>query len=442
MTPLATILLQMGIQVTGSDVSAPPWLETIRRLGGDVLQGHRADHVGPVDLVIASSAVPPDNVEVGRAHERGIPLVKHSAALGALMRTRRGVGVAGTHGKTTTTALLSVVLDSAGLEPTFHVGSELRNYGLFGRYGRGELLIAEADEFDRRFLDYDPELALITSVEPDHLDFFGEFDHVVQAFQAFVERIRPGGALVVCADDPVATGLDPGSVTRISYGWVDAADWRILHWEPAGRDHSEFTLRAPDGVLWELSVPLLGRHNASNSAGVVAAAVHLGLGREAIARGLRSFRGTNRRFEVLDDIAGIVVVDDYAHHPTAIRVTLEAARLHYGCPIRVVFQPHTAHRTESLFAEFATCFTDADHVILAPTYRPAGREADVDDPIVRTLVAEMRHPDARYATGDEVTDILISAAQPGDLIMVMGAGDINAIEPRLIDGLRERWGSA
>jgi UDP-N-acetylmuramate--alanine ligase len=438
MTPLATISLQMGISVSGSDVSEPPWLEALQRLGATVQRGHRAEHVGAVDLVVTSSAVPADNVEVQRARQRGIPVVKHSAALGALMRARRGIGVAGTHGKTTTTALLSVVLDSAGMDPTFHVGSQLRNYGLFGRYGRGELLVAEADEFDRRFLDYEPELALITSVEPDHLDYFGAFDRVVEAFQAFVGRIRPGGALLVCADDPVAAGLAPRSSTRISYGWTDAADWRLLRWAPTGREGSEFTLRAPGGEIRELFVPLLGRHNASNAAGVVAAAAHLGLSREAIARGLASFRGTSRRFEVIAEVGGTVVVDDYAHHPTAIRVTLEAARLHYGCPIWVIFQPHTAHRTESLFADFVTCFAEADHVILAPTYRPAGREFDADDPSVRALVAAMRHPDVRYAPAGEAADIAISEAQPGDLVMVMGAGDINAIEPRLIAGLRNR----
>jgi UDP-N-acetylmuramate--alanine ligase len=438
MTPLATILLQMGIRVSGSDVAQPPWLDTLVALGASIQHGHRPEHVGAVDLVVTTSAVSGDNVEVRCARERGIPVVKHSAALGALMRARRGIAVAGTHGKTTTTALLSVVLDSAGLDPTFHVGSEMRNYGLFGRYGGGNLLVAEADEFDRRFLDYEPELALITSVEPDHLDFFGEFDQVIEAFQRFVGRIRPSGALVVCADDPVAAGLDCHSVTRLSYGWSASADWRLLRWAPRGRTGAGFALRTPQGQVWELSVPLLGRHNASNAAGVVAAAAHVGLGQGTIAAGLARFRGTNRRFQVLAEVDGIVVVDDYAHHPTAIRVTLEAARIHYACQVWAIFQPHTAHRTQSLFAEFATCFAPADHVILVPTYRPTGREAEADDPTVRALVAAMQHPDARYATAEEAADMVIAEAQSGDLVMVLGAGDINAVEPRLIAGLRSR----
>jgi UDP-N-acetylmuramate--alanine ligase len=442
MTPLATILLQQGIKVSGSDVSEPAWLSRLRELGATIARGHRAANVGNVDVLIASSAVPGENVEVQAARERGIPVVKHSAALGALMRARRGIAVAGTHGKTTTTALLSVILDAAGLDPTFHVGSEVRNYGLFGRWGNGDLLVAEADEYDRRFLDYEPEMALVTSVEPDHLDYFGGFAPIVEAFQTFARQIRPGGALIVKADDPVAAGLDPVGANRISYGWTSGADWRVVGWQPSGRGGSDVAVGTPGGEVWEFRVPLLGRHNASNATGTIAAAARLGLDRLEIARGLERFQGTSRRFEIIADVAGITIVDDYAHHPTAIRVTLEAARLHYGCPIWVIFQPHTAHRTESLFADFATCFAAADHVLLAPTYRPAGREEESDDPTVRRLAATMQHPDVRYTTADEAAQIVTEAAREGDLIIVMGAGDINAIEPTLVSALQARRLSA
>ncbi len=442
MTPLATILLQMGVLVTGSDVSEPSWLGTLRALGATVRHGHHPDNVGDVDLVVTSSAVPGDNVEVQRAHELGIPVVKHSAALGALLRNRRGIAVAGTHGKTTTTALTAYVLDSAGLDPTFHVGSELRNFGLFGRQGTGELIVAEADEYDRRFLDYDPELAIITSLEPDHLDYFGGFDRIVEAFQAFVNRIRPGGSLIVCVDEPVAAALDPGGAERITYGRTEDANWRLLDWAPHGPAGADFSIRTPAGDTWELTLPLLGWHNATNAAATVAIAARLGLERDAIARGLAGFQGTSRRFEIIAEIGGITVVDDYAHHPTAIRVTLEAARQHYERPIWVIFQPHTAHRTESLFADFLTCFAAADHVLLAPTYRPAGRESEADDPSVRSLVAAMPDRDVRYANASEAADQVVAEAQPGDLVIVMGAGDINGIEPRIVSALRSRFASA
>jgi len=224
MTPLATILLQMGLAVSGSDLAEPPWMPALRAMGARIAIGHRAENVGAAQLVVVSSAVPGENVEVGAAQARGIPVVKHSAALGSLMRGQRGIAVAGTHGKTTTTALISVILQEAGRNPTFHVGSELLNYGVFGRYGRGDFLVAEADEFDRRFLDYEPEVAVVTSLEPDHLDYFGDMPALVSAFEAFLGRIRAGGTAIVCADDAGARALSPSGARRVTYGFPPDAD--------------------------------------------------------------------------------------------------------------------------------------------------------------------------------------------------------------------------
>lgn len=438
MTPLATILLQKGVRVSGSDLLEASWLDTLRRLGAEVRLGHRAEQVGDVDVVIASSAVPQDNPELKAARARGLPVVKHSAALGSLMRRRRGVAVAGTHGKTTTTALIAVVLETAGLEPTFHVGSELLNYGLFGEYGRGDLLVAEADEYDRRFLDYEPEVAVVTSVEPDHLDYFGDFRQVVDAFQSFVAQVRPGGALVVCTDDPVASGLQSERAGRVTYGWSSDADYQVVGWEALSRGRSKVAVRWPGGRGSAFELALIGRHNAANAAAAIAVCARLGVAQEAIVAGLEGFRGTRRRFEVVGEVAGITVVDDYAHHPTAIRATLAAARAHFSSPMRVIFQPHTAHRTISLFDEFAGCFSEADQVILVPTYRPPGREANEDDPTIARLAGAMEHPDARWMPAVEAGEAVAAAAQPGDLLLVMGAGDVWEIEPRILRRLRER----
>src|SRR5581483_5101624 len=437
MTPLATILLQMGIDVTGSDLATNQAMGPLRSLGARIFFGHRAEHVGDVDIVVASSAVPEDNPELAIARARGIRTVKHSAALGSLMRERRGVAVAGTHGKTTTSALIAFILDRAGLDPTFLVGSELLNFGLFGRRGQGEWLVAEADEFDRRFLDYDPEIAIVTSVEPDHLDYFGSFQHVVDAFLSFVERVRPGGAMIVCCDDPVARDL-PCHGTRITYGLADDADWRVTTWDPVDRQRSRITLRGPDGAGHDAEVALVGSHNAVNVAAAVATASHLRVPWSAIQEALAEFRGTRRRFELIGIAAGVAVVDDYAHHPTAIRATLAAARAHYRSPIWAIFQPHTAHRTMSLFDAFAGSFGDADHVILAPTYRPAGREANEDDPTVRSLAQVMNHPDAAVLSANKAVERVVTAAQPGDLVLVMGAGDIWTIAEPILEGLRTR----
>jgi len=442
MTPLATILLEKGVAVSGSDVADNAALDLLRAKGARIAIGHRAENLGDVDVLVASSAVPQDNVELAAARKRGIPAMKHSAALGSLMRRRRGIAIAGTHGKTTTTALSAVVLETAGLEVTFHVGSELLNYGCFGKYGRGDLLVAEADEFDRRFLDYEPEIAVVTSVEPDHLDYFGDFEKVVAAFQGFVNQVRPAGAVVVCADDSVARQIDSGPARRITYGEADDADWRLLDWAPVDRTRSRFSVRGPDGAIHGFIVSLLGRHNAANACAVVALCSHLGLGVEDTQMGIEAFAGTRRRFERIGEVAGITICDDYAHHPTAIRVTLEAARAHYRSPIWAIFQPHTAHRTLSLWDDFRRCFSEADHVLLVPTYRPTGREAEEDDPTISALASAMDHPDAHALPAPAAADIVAEGAQPGDVVLVMGAGDVWTIEPRIFTGLRARYPDA
>jgi UDP-N-acetylmuramate--alanine ligase len=428
----------MGVRVSGSDLADAPSLRPVRQLGAHIFRGHAAANVGDVDVVIASSAVPADNPELVAARQRGIPTMKHSAALGSLMRRRRGVAIAGTHGKTTTSALASVVLDAAGLEPTFHVGSEILGYGLFGRYGRGDLLVAEADEFDRRFLDYDPEIAVVTSVEPDHLDYFGTFEAVQEAFTAFLARVRPGGLAVVCADDPVARELACGPARRVTYGFDSGADWRIMHWEPCDTRSSACEIRDPDGKTHWFRCNLLGAHNAANAAAVVVASSWLGIPVEGVVAGLSKFQGTRRRFEVVGTAHGVTVVDDYAHHPTAVRVTLAAARAHYAGRIWVVFQPHTVHRTQSLLEEFSRCFSAADHVVIAPTYRPAGREGLGVEPTDELLVNAIEHPDCRLLPAPDAATDVASRSLPGDLILVMGAGDIWTIEQDILARLAER----
>jgi len=438
MTPLATILLDKGVRVSGSDLVDSSALIALRGLGASVVLGHHAEHVGEVDVVVVSSAVPQDNPEIESALARGIPVIKHSVALGSLMRRRRGVAIAGTHGKTTTTALAATVLEHAGLDPTFHVGSELLNFHRSGRYGRGDLLVAEADEFDRRFLDYDPEIAVVTSVQPDHLDYFGDFASLKGAFEEFLARVRPGGTAVISADDPVARDLPVGHARRVTYGSAFDADWRLLGWEPAGRLQGYFTLRDPEGHVDDLEIHLTGRHNAMNAAAVVAVCSTLGLSMDEIAAGLSTFQGTRRRFEVVGEVGGITVVDDYAHHPTAIGVTLAAARAHFGCPLWAIFQPHTVHRTLSLWNDFLRCFQSADHVILVPTYRPPGREAQDEDPTVADLAREMQHPDARWLPAEEVPRVIVASAQRGDLVLILGAGDVWTVGPQIIAGLEAR----
>jgi UDP-N-acetylmuramate--alanine ligase len=320
-----------------------------------------------------------------------------------------------------------VTLDAAGRAPTFHVGAEILGYGVFGHLGQSDLLVAEADEYDRRFLDLDPEIGVVTSVEPDHLDYFGDFEAVKDAFRSFIGRVRPGGLVVACADDPVASDLSSGQAQRTTYGFAHHADWRVTRWQPCDGTSAECEVSGPSGSCCTFRLHLRGRHNATNAAAVVAVCAHLGVPMEQIARGLSAFQGTRRRFETLGVAGGVTVVDDYAHHPTAVRVTLEAAREHYTGAIWAIFQPHTAHRTASLMNEFRTCFASADHVVLTPTYRPAGREQEGRDDTIDDLLNGMRHRDARSLGPSRAASYVAEAAQSGDLVMIMGAGDIGGI---------------
>jgi UDP-N-acetylmuramate--alanine ligase len=279
-------------------------------------------------------------------------------------------------------------------------------------------------------------------VERDHLDYFGDFESLRDAFRQFVARVHPGGTAVLSADDPVATALPMEVARRVTYGLAEDAAWRVLDWTPIGRLRSRFALRDPAGRVHDLEINLTGRHNAVNAAAVVAVCSALGLSMDQIADGLRFFIGTKRRFEVLGEVGDIVVADDYAHHPTALRVTLEAAQAHFGSPIWAIFQPHTVHRTLSLWEDFQQCFGAAAHVILVPTYRPPGREAEEDDPTVARLASDMDHPDARWMPAEEVARTVVDTASPGDLVLVLGAGDVWTIGPRIVKGLKVRFAQA
>lgn len=440
MTPLATILLQKGVRVSGSDVAPAPHLDVLRGLGAHVTIGHRAQNLGQPDVVVVSSAVPDDNAEIAAARARGIPVVKHSAALATLMRHRRPVAVAGTHGKSTTTALIAFLLDRAGLDPTIHVGAEVINYGLFGRFGRGEFLVAEADEFDRRFLDYDPEVAVITSVEPDHLDYFGDFANLVAAYQAFLDRVRPGGLTVACVDDKTAASLRVQG-RRVTYGSSPEAEWQLLHWEPRGIDGGAFSLRTPEDERWTFQLCLLGEHNALNATAALAVASLLGAAPETLAEGLSSFRGARRRLERIGEAAGVTVIDDYAHHPTEVRASLRAIKAHQdreGRSLWLIYQPHTQHRTASLFESFTRCFEDADHAIITPAYMPAGRLLSEAGASAEQLMAAIDHPDARCLSPADAAAAVAREAESGDIVVVMGAGDIWMVGSPLLQMLEER----
>ncbi len=435
MSSLALLLRALGKRVTGSDLGGGAARERLAAAGVTVYHGHQAEQAAGADLLIRSAAVGLDNPEVAWARERGVPVLTHAQALGALMRDRIGLAVAGTHGKTTTTALLAWILHVAGLDPTLALGGEAINFNASARLGRSLYLVVEADEFDRRFLELCPRLAIITSIEADHLDCFRDLDEIVQAFRAFVERVHPDGLLVTCADAALLDSLDLPR-RRERYGFAAHADWRVTAYQPRRGGGSVFRLREPGGAEVRFELPLNGRHNAANAAAAVAAARWAGASLEAASEALRSFQGTRRRFEYKGTRAGVLVVDDYAHHPTELRATLAAARAVHPGRVIAVFQPHTMNRTLKLLPEFAAAFSAADRVVLLPIYTPAGRERELLPVSSADLAARIQGvPVDLVDSLDEAVERLRAILQSGDLALTLGAGDVYLVGERLL----EQW---
>jgi UDP-N-acetylmuramate--alanine ligase len=427
MRSLASLFVAMGKDVSGSDSGSVAELAGLATEGIHVRHGHDASNVEGADLVVASAAVPDENPELRSARQGGIPILSHAQALGGLMATRDGIGVAGTHGKSTTTALVAHILAVAGRDPTLAGGAESLDFGGYGRLGRGPGLVAEADEFGRRFLELHPRLAIITGVEPDHLDYYCTFDAVQEAFQRFVDGMAPDGLVVTCEDEPNLARL-PLSRQRVRYGWAGHADWRLERFEPRLGGGGSFAVRRPDGSRRLYETRLTGRHQAANAVAASAIADALGVPDQAARDGIESFRGTRRRFETLARSDDVWIVDDYAHHPTAIAANLRAAREVHEGRLVAVFQPHTTHRARALRAEFAAAFSDADRVIVAPIYQPTGRSVGWPEITAEELVAQMVHPDATASASlDAACELALPELRPGTMVIVLGAGDVTAV---------------
>ncbi|MCC7106180.1 MAG: UDP-N-acetylmuramate--L-alanine ligase, partial [Chloroflexi bacterium] len=385
------------------------------------------------DLVVRSAAIDRENPELIEARRLGIPVLTHAQAIGALMQGRVGVAIAGTHGKSTTTAWLGLVLERAGLDPTVLVGAGVPRLSVGARGGEGPHFVVEADEYDRRFLELAPNVAVITSLEPDHLDYFGSFEAIIAAFQAFAERVRPDGVIVTCADEIVLDGVELPRA-RVRYGFSPAADWRIEQFEALAGGGARLCIASPHGPV-AAAVRLSGRHNALNAAAVLAAAAQLGVSPAAACRGLAEFSGAQRRFETTGRGGGVWVVDDYAHHPTAVAATLAGARGAHGGRIWVVFEPHTEHRARTFLAEFAVALSRADRVTVLPIFQPPGRlaEAALTTPVTsHALAARISGPPSDAPESLEAAEALVLAnARPGDLVLVMGAGRSSELARRL-----------
>jgi UDP-N-acetylmuramate--alanine ligase len=436
MSGIAEILHNLGHRVQGSDVAENANTERLRGLGIPVAIGHRAANLGEAGVVVVSSAIRRDNPEVEAARGARVPVVRRAEMLGELMRLKWAIAIAGTHGKTTTTSLIAALLDAADLDPTVINGGIINAYGTNARHGQSDWMVVEADESDGTFVRLPASVAVVTNIDPEHLDFWGDFDAVRAAFQSFLENLPFYGFAALCIDHSEVQALFSRITDRrlISYGFSPQADVRALDpvFDPNG---AEFDVELRDRVsglvvkrLHRLRLAMPGRHNVQNALAAIAVARELSISDEVLRQALARFGGVKRRFTRTGEEGGITVVDDYGHHPVEIRAVLETARQAYPGRIIAVVQPHRYSRLQSLFEEFCTAFNHADRVLVAPVY--AAGEAPIEGIHRDALVDGIRrhgHRDVRPLDGPEQLPALVAAiAGPGDLVVCLGAGNITA----------------
>jgi UDP-N-acetylmuramate--alanine ligase len=438
MSGIAEILLTLGYRVTGSDQRRGDAVERLERLGAKVFLGHAADHVEGAHVVVYSSAVSPDNAEVQAARQRAIPVIPRAEMLAELMRLKYGIAVAGTHGKTTTTSMVGTVLAEGRFDPTIVVGGRVASLGSNARLGQGEYLVAEADESDGSFLTLQPTIAVVTTIDAEHLDHYGTLDAIREAFLTFVNKVPFYGAAVLCLDQPNIQQLIPRIRKRtITYGLDSNADIVARHVQPRGLT-SRFDVYHRGVLLGDCRLQVPGRHNVLNALAAVAVGLDLEIAFPTIRKALGAFSGVQRRFQVRGEAGGITVVDDYGHHPAEIQATLAAARAGFDARVVTVFQPHRFTRTEALKQDFATAFNQADVLLVMDIY--AAGEAPIPGVTAEDLAAGVRahgHRDVAYVGSDRehVVQHLLEITRPGDLVLTLGAGNVGDIGPAFLRAL-------
>lgn len=444
MSAIARVLLEMGFRVTGSDVVRQELTEKLEAKGAKVFIGHDAKNVSGADLVVYSGALPKDNVEMVAAAELNIPIIHRAQMLARLMNAKKGIAVAGAHGKTTTSSMIALVMEQSGADPTYIIGGEIMNIGSNAKAGKGEYVVAEADESDGSFLQYHPTLAVVTNIEADHLENYdGDFGKLKNAYSVFLRQIKPGGKAIVCLDDAYLRELLPGvPVETVTYG-IDSpdADFRAED-ITLGDRKSSFTVTRGGKTLGRLQLSIPGRHNVLNALATLIVSLEAGLTFDQVAAAIKEFRGAKRRFQVLCETDRILVIDDYAHHPTEIRATIQAAKA-TGKRIIAVFQPQRYTRTFFLLEAFSKAFHDADEVILTDIYSPTGekRIEGVSSQKLADMIRKNSNERVTYIPDQQETlQHLINIVRPGDLVLTMGAGDIWKTAHALARHLESRTG--
>jgi UDP-N-acetylmuramate--alanine ligase len=442
MSGIAEVLLTLGYKVSGSDLRSSAVTERLGKLGAIVYEGHAPENVEGAEVVVTSSAVSRGNPEVAEAHRRHIPVIQRAEMLAELMRLKYGVAVAGMHGKTTTTSMIAAVLSAGDLDPTVVVGGRVDALGSNARYGRSQYMVAEADESDRSFLKLSPIVAVVTNIDREHMDCYRDMADVEQTFLDFMDRVPFYGMVVACNDNDALRALLPNVQRRVvTYGTRDDSDFRIVEAKtecegpkPASRFCVEYRGQAlGDFHLW---VP--GAHNVLDATAAIAVGVGLGVPPTKIREALEKFRGVDRRFQLRGEVNGVRVVDDYGHHPTEIRATLEAARQVCEGKIHVIFQPHRYTRTKLLLEEFGTAFGDADSVFVLDIY-PASEPpipGVTGELVVKTIAQSGRR--AEYMSSfDDAISAAVAEAKAGDIILTLGAGSVSQIGPQIVERLTE-----
>jgi UDP-N-acetylmuramate--alanine ligase len=450
MSGIAEVMHNLGYKVQGSDIAESYVVEGLRKRGIPVMIGHKAENLGDAAVVVTSTAIKRGNPEVDLALENRVPVVRRAEMLAELMRLKSTVAVAGTHGKTTTTSMIAAMLDAGGIDPTVINGGIINNYGSNARLGDSEWMVVEADESDGSFLRLDGTIAVVTNIDPEHLDHYGSFDRVKDAFVEFVQNVPFYGAAILCLDHPEVQAILPRVKDRrvVTYGFSAQADVRGDNVVSIpGGNRFDVTVRERDGSTRQITgieLPMPGRHNVQNAIAAIAVGLQMGMADADIVTGFAKFGGVKRRFTKVGEVDGITVIDDYGHHPVEIRAVLAAAREGVKNRIIAVAQPHRYSRLGDLMDEFQQAFNDADIVYVAPVY--AAGEEPVEGVSAEALASGLKqrgHRQARTITGpDELADLLAAEAQDGDMVICLGAGDITKWAAGLADAIAQRRSAA
>lgn len=437
MSGIAEVLLNQGFRVTGSDLLDSDIIARLRELGAEISIGHDAKSVKDAQVVVYSSAVKPDNLEFVEARRTGIPIIPRAAMLSELMRMKYGIAVAGTHGKTTTTSMIAAILTEADFDPTFIVGGRVKSLATNARLGSGEFLVAEADEYDRSFLRLNPTIAVITTMETEHLDTYGDLEEIRAAFLQFTEQVPFYGSIVLCIDEPTVASLLPDlSRPAITYGIEGETDIKATDIEFA-EIHSRFDVVVRGNKRGAVNLNQPGLHNVKNALAAIGVAEELDIDFKKVQKSLSAFNGVERRFEIKGEASGVMVVDDYAHHPTEVQVTLDAARRGWERRIIAIFQPHLYSRTKDFAQAFGESFSGADVLVVTGIY--GARETPIEG-VTGQLIADAAvkagHRNVRYLPETKtVVEEILKIVRPDDMVVALGAGDVWKLSGELFSKL-------